>query len=202
MTGKTHFAVGEAATLLLLQPATPKDLILYMGVASVGSLICDVDSTTSKSHKALTTLSITAVLALGVTVALELEYQVGIWAMLRRQTDLFHIVTCLALMLVVCNYGMHQPHRSFMHSFLALGLLSLLVWQAFPPLLYPFLISMSSHMAIDLLNRKGLVLFFPFPASYCFKLCPASGQVNDMLYTCASIAMGVGVLLSLCRIFL
>ena len=43
MTGKTHLAVGTAASLLVTQPSTLKELFICIGVAIVGSVISDID---------------------------------------------------------------------------------------------------------------------------------------------------------------
>ena len=50
MTGKTHVAIGTAASLLVTQPSTLKELFICLGVAIVGSVISDIDVTTSESH--------------------------------------------------------------------------------------------------------------------------------------------------------
>ena len=51
MLGKTHMAVGVAASLLLLQPRTLPELILGAGAAAVGSVISDIDCGTSESSR-------------------------------------------------------------------------------------------------------------------------------------------------------
>lgn len=53
MTGKTHVAIGIAASLLVTQPSTLKELFICLGVAIVGSVISDIDVTTSESHQTL-----------------------------------------------------------------------------------------------------------------------------------------------------
>lgn len=51
MLGKTHMAVGVAASLLLLQPRTLPELILGAGTAAVGSVISDIDCGSSESSR-------------------------------------------------------------------------------------------------------------------------------------------------------
>lgn len=196
MTGKTHFAAGEAAVLLLLHPSTPKELALCVGTAAIGSLLPDVDSTTSKSHKELSLLLSISTIALIIITALELHFDLGIIRLLQRETNLLRIVLGVAAFLMICGIGLTLPHRSFMHSITCLMLLSGIVWEIFPVLLPAFFVSMSSHLILDLLNRKGLQLFFPLDGRYCLHLCPASGRVNDMLCTLASTAALGGLSLS------
>ena len=54
MMGKTHFAVGTATTLLLFHPQTVKSTLLCAGTAAICSCICDVDVSSSGSHKGMT----------------------------------------------------------------------------------------------------------------------------------------------------
>lgn len=202
MTGKTHFVVGEAAALLLTHPNTPKSLALCIGTAAIGALVSDVDSTTSRSHKELDTLlSITAA-ALVTTTVLELYFDLGIVRLLQTQTNAVRILLGLAAFLLVCGYGMDKPHRSFMHSLPCLFLLSFLVWEMFPALLPAFFISMASHLLLDLTNRRGLRLLFPLRWKLCFKLCPSSGRVNDLVCHVGTAAALMGLALSLSLICL
>jgi inner membrane protein len=202
MTGKTHLAVGEAAALLLTHPTSPRTLALCVGTAAIGSLICDIDVTTSHSHRDQVKISSVAVLATAVTAVLELHFQLGILAMLQRQTNLMRILLGLAVILMVCNFGMRQPHRSFMHSILGWGILTGLVWEIFPFLAPVFAVSMASHILLDLLNRKKVRLLYPFGKGVCFRLCPADGAVNDLLWLIGTIAFFASFALCLWNIFL
>ena len=51
MTGKTHLAIGAAAAVCLLHPASPREWVISTAAAAVGSVICDVDVSTSNSHE-------------------------------------------------------------------------------------------------------------------------------------------------------
>ena len=51
MLGKTHMAVGIAATLAILPPQNMRQLILEAGAGAVGALISDIDVGTSGSHQ-------------------------------------------------------------------------------------------------------------------------------------------------------
>ena len=51
MLGKTHMAVGIAATLAITQPSGVSELVLAVGAGSLGALISDIDVGTSNSHR-------------------------------------------------------------------------------------------------------------------------------------------------------
>lgn len=53
MTGKTHLSVGTAATVCVTQPQTLSSLLLCLGTAAIGSVISDIDVTTSESREQL-----------------------------------------------------------------------------------------------------------------------------------------------------
>ena len=66
MLGKTHMAVGIAATLAITQPSGVSELVLAVGAGSLGALISDIDVGTSNSHRdadKITALSVVVVLA-------------------------------------------------------------------------------------------------------------------------------------------
>lgn len=47
MLGRTHFFIGTAAALAVLQPQTVPALVTGAGAAAIGSLISDIDVGTS-----------------------------------------------------------------------------------------------------------------------------------------------------------
>ena len=51
MLGKTHMAVGVAASMLLFQPNTLPELIFGAGAAAIGSVISDIDCSSSESSR-------------------------------------------------------------------------------------------------------------------------------------------------------
>ena len=53
MTGKTHASIGVMSVLTVLQPITVKEAVFYIGVASIGSVICDIDVSKSDSRNKL-----------------------------------------------------------------------------------------------------------------------------------------------------
>ena len=123
MLGKTHMAVGVAASLLLLQPHTLPELILGAGTAAVGSVISDIDCRTSESsRRADQIIFVLETIVIGIVVV-EAHWHLGLYQRLMSNSSVSRIVLACAAFLAICAYGKKTPHRSFFHSFLAGGLL-------------------------------------------------------------------------------
>ena len=63
--------------------------------------------------------------------------------------------------LAVCIFGITKPHRSFMHSFTALAILTIIVDFTFHDATLPFALGMLSHILLDLFNKKKVQLSYP-----------------------------------------
>lgn len=51
MLGRTHFFVGTALSLAVMQPQSMASLVAGVGAAAIGSMISDIDSGTSQAHQ-------------------------------------------------------------------------------------------------------------------------------------------------------
>ena len=136
MLGRTHFFIGTAAALAVLQPQTVPVLVTGAGAAAIGSLISDIDVGTS------------------------------------------------------------QPHRSFMHSFAALALLTACVDIIYPDASAYFAVGFLSHLVLDVLNRKPEKLLWPWKKGFCLGLCSARGVVNRALLGVGMASLTVILVLS------
>ena len=117
MLGKTHMAVGVAASLLLLQPHTLPELILGAGTAAVGSVISDIDCGTSESsRRADQIIFVLETIVIGIVVV-EAHWHLGLYQRLMSNSSVSRIVLACAAFLAICAYGKKTPHRSFFHSF-------------------------------------------------------------------------------------
>lgn len=175
MLGKTHMAVGVAASLLLLQPRTLPELILGAGAAAVGSVISDIDCGTSESsRRADQIIFVSETIIIGIA-AVEAHWHLGLYQRLMSNSSVSRIVLACAAFLAVCAYGKKTPHRSFLHSFLAGGLLMSCVGVFLPMLVPYFGIAFASHLALDFLNHKGEQLLYPYRKRFSLGICSASG---------------------------
>lgn len=196
MLGKTHMAVGVAASLLIFQPSTLPELILGAGTAAVGSVISDIDCGTSNSSKKADQIVFILETLIVAIAAVEAHWHLGLYQKLMSNSSVSRIMLACAAFIAVCAYGKKTPHRSFMHSFLAGGLLASSV-AVFLPMLVPyFVIAYVSHLALDLLNHKGEQLFYPNRKRFSFGICSASGRVNRLFLFCGTI-LSAGMVLKL-----
>ena len=196
MLGKTHMAIGVAASLLLLQPHTLPELILGAGTAAVGSVISDIDCGTSESsRRADQIIFVLETIVIGIVVV-EAHWHLGLYQRLMSNNSVSRIVLACAAFLAVCAYGKKTPHRSFLHSFLAGGLLMSCVGVFLPMLVPYFGIAFASHLALDFLNHKGEQLLYPYRKRFSLGICSASGLVNRLFLFCGSV-LSTGVTLKL-----
>lgn len=195
MLGKTHMAVGIAATLAITQPSGISELLLAVGAGSLGALISDIDVGTSNSHRdadKITALSVVVVLAV---FALDYFCNTQIIERIIGSSGYLRIIAGLLLFIGICAFGKEQPHRSFMHSFLALILLSFalgLIWEK--AVIY-FAVGFLSHLATDIFNKKKVRLLYPLKGGVSLGLFHAYGLANDIFFAVGSIVTVIEVIL-------
>lgn len=195
MLGKTHMAVGIAATLAITQPSGISELVLAVGAGSLGALISDIDVGTSNSHRdadKITALSVVVVLAV---FALDYFCNTQIIERIIGSSGYLRIIAGLLLFIGICAFGKEQPHRSFMHSFLALILLSFafgLIWEK--TVIY-FAVGFLSHLATDIFNKKKVRLLYPLKGGVSLGLFHAYGLANDIFFAVGSIVAVIEVII-------
>lgn len=183
MLGKTHLAVGIAVSMTVLRPDTLPELITGLGAASVGALISDIDVGSTDAHKDADMISAMSVFAVAAVVLLDQMFHVGIWRMLMQRSSLARVIPGVLAFIGICAFGKEQPHRSFMHSFPALFVLSALVDIIFPTAMPYFAVAFLSHLATDIFNYKKVRLFYPVKkGGFCLKLFHAKGLANRILF--------------------
>ncbi len=182
MLGKTHMAVGIAATLTITKPQTIPEIILAAGTGAVGALISDIDIETSESHKNANKITLLAVASLCMVCFLDFYHNAGIIRQILTSRNLLRVTLGALVFIATCTFGKEQPHRSFMHSFLALGILSFAVGMITPVLVPYFAVGFLSHLAMDILNKKKVRLFFPLKGGFCLGFFHAQGFMNSALF--------------------
>ncbi|MGN0482855.1 MAG: metal-dependent hydrolase [Lachnospiraceae bacterium] len=181
MLGKTHTAVGIAAALCIVQPHTIPEIVIGTVAASVGAVISDIDVDSSRSHKKI---GAACSVAMGIAVLVagaDLIFHLGILSKLKQNTGAFRMILGLLVFAGICIYGKRQPHRTFMHSILALALLSTALQTAIPMAAPYFSAAFVSHILLDLLNKKKVCLLYPLKEGFCLKLCASNGITNQVL---------------------
>ena len=180
MLGKTHVAAGVAASVAILHPATTPGIVSAIAGGAIGGWICDIDCQKSDLQKSFLPGLAFAVLVSTAALAVDHLARLGVCAYTVRTWGTQNGIG-LALLLGCCLWGALSRHRSFTHSFLGVALLSFSVWLVMRPLAVPFCIGMLSHVALDLLNRRGVRLFYPLKKGFCMNLCDSSGPADMTL---------------------
>lgn len=187
MLGKTHIAVGVTASLAIVQPATPISLLSTIAGGAIGGWICDIDvRSTEKGDNTIPNLILLVLLAGG---ALFGDYCLGngVWAYVAENRGIGQSIAA-ALFVILCIWGIASSHRTMTHSLFGLLMFSLLVYFIARPLAYSFFIGYGFHILLDLFNKRGINLFFPFKAKICFGLCDADGTANRIIRMFATIS--------------
>ena len=201
MLGKTHMVIGMAATMAVTQPETIPEMILAVGVGALGALISDIDVGTSDSHRdadKITVISIAIVLA---ALAADHFFHAGIIDRVVRSSGYLRVIGGVLLFIGICAFGKEQPHRSFMHSFLALILLCFAIGLVWKPMVLCFAVGFLSHLATDIFNRKRVRLLYPLEGGVALGLFHAHGAANQVFFMAGCLATAIEVLLFVLRLF-
>ncbi|MDO4648028.1 MAG: metal-dependent hydrolase [Eubacteriales bacterium] len=192
MQGKTHFFVGIAASLAICQPQNFSMLVAGTGAAAVGSVICDIDAGSSSAHHDADKIITVIIAAIASVIIVDMNFHIGIYEKILQKTEQTYLVTIALLFLVVCAFGKSTRHRTFMHSILALLVLSGMVFLVYAPMTPYFSIAFLSHILLDLLNRRKVSLFWPAKKGVCVGFCKSNGFVNGIFF---AIGMTAAIML-------
>ncbi|MDY3728091.1 MAG: metal-dependent hydrolase [Wujia sp.] len=191
MLGKTHMAVGIATTLAVLPPENTRQLLLEVGAGAVGALISDIDVGTSESHRDADKITYLTLGVIAAVIALDHFMNTGIVFRIRQSAGTMKLILGILMFVGICAYGKEQPHRSFMHSFLALFLLEISIGIIYPAFMWSFGIGFLSHLASDIFNRRKVRLLYPIPGGFSLGLFSAKGAANSIFLwvACAVIVV-------------
>ena len=186
MMGKAHRTVGMATALALTAVNTPAGIAAALAGGALGGVLPDVD--TLKNDYQSDAL-IAELLAAGVVAAvavLDFFLKWGICAdvMANRALAIVGGVAMLALWV----YGFPREHRTATHSLLLMLLFSVAAAFVHVPFGAAVLVGYLSHLLLDLLNKRGIQLFFPFKARFCLHLCYAGKTANKVFTIIGAIA--------------
>ncbi len=181
MLGKTHVPAGVTAALLALRPTTMLGFVSAVAGGALGGAICDIDCKGTELNRETTKAVTLAIGVIAASLLFDLHIGNGILAYFQRTFDTAAIVGA-AVFLACCVWGAFSKHRTFSHSLLGVLLMTLSLSFVCQPLANALCVGMVSHIALDLLNRKGIQLLYPLKKPMlCLKLCDADGTVNSLL---------------------
>ena len=189
MECKTHIVCANALALAFVRPDSPTSLLLTLAAATIGGTISDIDVSDKEDKGYIISYGIVTIISLLILGILEFVFHIGIHDWILNNSSYPKIIVCFILSALLCFYGYLKPHRSFLHSFLGVGLLLLLCYISIGNIVIPFMIGIISHIILDLFNKKGLWLFYPMKKKYSLKLCVYNGEVNYYLFNIFSVIL-------------
>ena len=194
MLWKTHLAVGMACTLAIFPPKNIWDAVILVSAAAIGSTLPDLDAVNSKSGQTMNRIMASVV---GITCAfMFLDYYLGfgILEWLKGISFIASMLPGAIIFVCACAFGRNQPHRSFMHSVLALAILDLSLYCICPSAIKYFSIGFVTHILVDLLNKKRVRLLYPFKVMVGVPLFASDGIANDIIFALGTTTCIVEVL--------
>lgn len=196
MTAKTHVATGAALTLLVMNPSDIKYLTLSLAGGVIGSIIPDIDSKNSDANQVFDKVLIITFLTIIICGFMEYFFNIGIYKFIAKRTSINDFLISIILFMIGCIIGSRTHHRSFTHSIIGAIIFSLILFISFPKILVnSFIIGYVSHILLDLLNHKGIKIFFPLKKRFCMDLCDSDGAVNSIIFYISIISLLIILLL-------
>lgn len=196
MEKKTHVACGNLISLSLIQPTSIQGLLITISASTLGSLLPDVDlkdSTTDKLFDRLMTSLITIVI---MSILIKYLFNINLYKIIKSYNNIFNYLISICLFIIMSYLGSKTPHRSFTHSILGLFIYTAILSYSFNNnIIIPYFISHLSHILLDLFNKKGISLFYPFKFRISLKLCECNGIINKLLFTAFSILIVIGLII-------
>ena len=180
MLGRTHVPVGITTALLVTQPSSVSGVIGAVAGGAIGVWICDIDVKDPSENEGVILGFV--FMAIDVGIALLVDYLLGngicddfvnTWGVIKIVASLLFVVGCV--------FGFLSIHRTFMHSILAIVFFSGMMYLICTPLAIPFAVGYASHIVLDIFNRRGLQLFYPFKAKVSLGICDSDGKTNNVI---------------------
>ena len=192
MMGRTHFAIGLATSLAVMQPKSVGECMAAVFAGALGGVTADNDTLNQSNSLKGQLLALKT--ALGALL-IDYFFKLGICESIMANPK--KALVGLIAFLVLWFIGFFSDHRTFTHSFLAMILYSLAIGLIYEPFTLGFMVAYLSHLALDILNRKKMPLLYPLDLGICLKLCYSDGKVDTFLmyvgYITTAVFLTIGL---------
>lgn len=185
MLGKTHLALGVAAAAAVLQPSTVPECLTAVLGGAVGGVLCDIDTLRNEGKNDSIMIQLTAALSAAALLAADFFLHLGICEAALGSPNLTVGAIAFAALWII---GFFSNHRGFTHSLAAGAMFSQAVRMICPPLALPFAAAYLSHIAVDLLNKKGLRLLWPMKGGVRLGWCYSDRTADTLLFQLGILA--------------
>jgi inner membrane protein len=191
MLAKAHIAVGMAAAFSIVRPETVAGALPVIAGGALGCLICDLDceNKSEKSDSSHWRIVMTVVAAAALIEDYLLD--AGMWRSIGQgsgplwslpgQVQQYLWFAGLAGFVITCVFASGSGHRGFSHSLLAMALETACLWLVFPATALPFAIAFSSHVLLDMMNKRSVRLFYPAKKGVCLGWFYADRLANKVV---------------------
>lgn len=186
MMSKTHLTVGMADALAFTSINTPAECAIAIAGGAIGGVLADVDTLDNDYHADALIGELLAFGTLGIVFVLDHFFKWGICNSIiaDRNQSILGFIGVVVLWII----GFKQNHRKFTHSILATFLYPISLGMIYRPLAWVCFVGYISHLILDLLNKKGIQLFFPLKSTFCLYLCYAGKIANKVFMWLGFIA--------------
>lgn len=184
MSGKTHVVCGIACVLMLPCRKQGIDIIPVLFSAAVGAELPDIDTHVSSAIRWTWSLIFAFFISIGITEYYRVYSENTLIEYFKKQAEYTQPIKYIwgVVFVILCLAGMYSKHRSFTHSFAALLMYSYLVYQILGDYWVSFFIGYSSHLLLDVLNKKQIRLFYPVKKGLKIGICDSGGFADAFLY--------------------
>lgn len=192
MLAVAHFTTGCATAITLCQPKKLTDIISVGLIGGLAGMWPDCDLGNSKISKQANN-AMKILLPLLIFAVLVAHEGINIYDMKRFITFFGGISVFIAFTVA----SRTRPHREFTHSLVcAIGLFiaSKFIIEEYA---MAVLVGLLSHIVLDILNTKGVIVFFPFKKGFKLGLCKSNGIVNQIIPVVCIIYISISVIVKI-----
>ena len=189
LQGKTHIVTGVSIAVAVMHPSDLSALLTGIAAAAVGSVISDIDAGPSGSRNSAVRTGAMLLCILCALLVIDTALDHHILAGLSLHIKSSRLFLTVPAFILLCSLGILSGHRTFTHSFASLLLFSLSFHLLLPAYSRFFIIGFASHLILDWLNYRGIMLFYPLRTRFSLKLCRSDGIVNRILLIAGIIAL-------------
>ena len=188
MEKKTHVACANLVSLSLLQPKTVPELLITVGTSTIGALLPDVDLKDSTSDKIFDRLMTSLITIIIMGVIINHFFNINLYKIIKEYNNIYNYIICITIFIIMSYLGSKTSHRSFTHSIVGLFIYTIILSYSFSNrIVITYFVSHLSHIVLDLLNMKGIALFYPSKFRFSLKLCEVKGITNKILFYTSSL---------------
>lgn len=179
MMSKTHFTIGLATSLYILQPQSLAECLIAVIGGAIGGVTADNDILDNDYEDDALTGQL---LALGVTIlSLVIDYYFNLGICKSIFNNMISAIIGGVAFIILWFIGFSSDHRTFTHSFLAMFLYSVAIAFISTTIAVGFMAAYLSHLCLDIFNKKKVPLFYPLRFGICLKLFYADRIANTIL---------------------